>query len=233
MSNTPAEVAERVARVREVIAETATRRGRRVSDITLIAVTKYASPEEGFVEALTAAGCFDLAENRPQKLKEKIDAVGSEGIRWHLIGTLQKNKVKTVIGRAALIHSVDSTALAREIARLAPPSGADILLQVKISGEENKHGLAPEETLDRAGEILAIGPSLRIRGLMGMAGLDASEGDIHRQFALLRSLRDRCRAAFGSAFGAELSMGMSGDYPIAIEEGATMLRIGSAFYDFS
>ncbi|MBR3219351.1 MAG: YggS family pyridoxal phosphate-dependent enzyme, partial [Thermoguttaceae bacterium] len=128
MSNTPAEVAARVARVRETIAETARRCGRRPEEITLIAVTKYAAPDEGFVEALAEAGCFDLAENRPQKLREKIDAVRDQRIRWHLIGTLQKNKVKMVVGRAALIHSVDSLALAEEIARLAPPAGVDALV---------------------------------------------------------------------------------------------------------
>ena len=233
MSNTPAEVAARVARVRETIAETARRCGRRPEEITLIAVTKYAAPDEGFVEALAEAGCFDLAENRPQKLREKIDAVRDQRIRWHLIGTLQKNKVKMVVGRAALIHSVDSLALAEEIARLAPPAGVDALVQVKISGEETKHGLSPEETLDTVGKILALAPKLRVRGLMGMAALEGRPDEIHRQFALLRRLRDQCRAAFGDAFGGELSMGMSDDYPIAIEEGATMLRIGSAFYDFS
>ncbi len=233
MSNTPAEVAARVARVRETIAETARRCGRRPEEITLIAVTKYAAPDEGFVEALVEAGCFDLAENRPQKLREKIDAVRDQRIRWHLIGTLQKNKVKMVVGRAALIHSVDSLALAEEIARLAPPSGVDALVQVKISGEETKHGLSPEETLDTVGKILALAPKLRVRGLMGMAALEGRPDEIHRQFALLRRLRDQCRGAFGDAFGGELSMGMSNDYPIAIEEGATMLRIGSAFYDFS
>lgn len=233
MSNTPAEVAARVARVRETIAETARRCGRRPEEITLIAVTKYAAPDEGFVEALTEAGCFDLAENRPQKLREKIDAVRDQRIRWHLIGTLQKNKVKMVVGRAALIHSVDSLALAEEIARLAPPSGVDALVQVKISGEETKHGLSPEETLDTVGKILALAPKLRVRGLMGMAALEGRPDEIHRQFALLRRLRDQCRGAFGDVFGGELSMGMSDDYPIAIEEGATMLRIGSAFYDFS
>ena len=233
MSNTPAEVAARVARVRETITETARRCGRRSEEITLIAVTKYAAPDEGFVEALTEAGCFDLAENRPQKLREKIDAAQDERIRWHLIGTLQKNKVKMVVGRAALIHSVDSLALAEEIARLAPPAGVDALVQVKISGEETKHGLSPEETLDTVGEMLALAPKLRVRGLMGMAALEARPDEIHRQFALLRSLRDQCQGAFGPAFGGELSMGMSDDYPIAIEEGATMLRIGSAFYDFS
>lgn len=233
MSNTPAEVAARVARVRETIAETARRCGRRPEEITLIAVTKYAAPDEGFVEALAEAGCFDLAENRPQKLREKIDAVRDQRIRWHLIGTLQKNKVKMVVGRAALIHSVDSLALAEEIARLAPPAGVDALVQVKISGEETKHGLSPEETLDTVGKILTLAPKLRVRGLMGMAALEGRPDEIHRQFALLRRLRDQCRGAFGDAFGGELSMGMSDDYPIAIEEGATMLRIGSAFYDFS
>ncbi|MBR3219702.1 MAG: alanine racemase, partial [Thermoguttaceae bacterium] len=104
---------------------------------------------------------------------------------------------------------------------------------VKISGEETKHGLSPEETLDTVGKILALAPKLRVRGLMGMAALEGRPDEIHRQFALLRRLRDQCRGAFGDAFGGELSMGMSDDYPIAIEEGATMLRIGSAFYDFS
>jgi len=226
-------IAGNVAQVRERIARAAERSGRTEEAVRLVAVTKYASPTDGVVEALTAAGCWNLAENRPQKLLDKWEVFGSnKQIRWHFIGTLQKNKIRKVIGKTVLIHSIDSVELAYAVDRIVDEEKIgvkDVLLEVNISGDGNKHGFEPDELMDRLGEILPL-PHLAVQGFMGMGGLESTRTEVRRQFARLRELRDLCRAAFPARSFDTLSMGMSGDFETAVEEGSTLVRIGSALY---
>lgn len=233
MTTDRSKIAENIKRVRERIAAAAERSGRDSNAVRLVAVTKYASPADGVIDALTNAGCFDFGENRPQKLLEKYAVFGTDSrLRWHMIGSLQKNKIRKILGRVALIHSVDSLELAETIARVAEEEQLEkieVLLEANISGDGNKHGLEPAELIDRLGAIRSF-KRLSVRGLMGMGGLDSTPNEVRRQFALLRQLLDDSRGAFPSEPLDTLSMGMSGDFEIAIEEGSTMVRIGSALY---
>lgn len=206
--------------------------GRAPKDVLLVGVTKYSAAAA--VNEAVAAGLTDIAENRVQAAREKFALLDPVGVRKHLIGHLQSNKVKEAVGLFDLIQSVDSQALAEEINRRAAAIGKvqDILLQVDIAGEEQKFGLPEvdvEEFLRRASLLAHI----RVLGLMTMAPLTEDK-------ALIRSVFRRCRGLFtalgrdGAAAGRiqmkYLSMGMSSDFDIAIEEGATMVRIGSAIF---
>lgn len=227
-------VADRLASVRERIDRAVLRSGRRPGSVQLVAVTKYAAPDDGFLDALIAAGCFDFGENRPQKLLDKLARYGTDArLRWHLIGSLQKNKIRKILSRLTLIHSVDSIELAEAIDRIAGEERLDsvaILLEANISGDGNKHGFEPEELIDRLGAMRAF-RRLRICGLMGMGGLESTGAEVARQFERLRLLRDDAARAFPDLTLDTLSMGMSGDFEIAVAEGATLVRIGSALYE--
>ncbi len=192
--------------------------------VRVVAVTKTHGPEA--VRAAVAAGLTDVAENRVAEALAKQAACADVAVRWHLIGGLQRRKVRDVVGRFALIQSLDRLELADEILRrsgtAAPPA---VLVQVNCSAEPQKGGVAPA-ALPGVLDALRDRPALRVEGLMTMAAADASRTELHRTFAQLRQLRDAAVAA-GHAM-AELSMGMSGDYDVAVEEGATMVRLGSA-----
>jgi len=212
--------------VRQRIAEAARRSGRLESAIRLVAVTKYASADGEFLETLLAAGCQDFGEARPQSLLEKAQKFGSATIRWHLIGPLQRNKIRRVLPVCSMIHSVDSLRLLEAISRIAEAENLQavppLLLEVNISSEESKHGFEPEEltaVLEQATKM----PQLTIAGLMGMSGLRSNESQKRREFQTLFQLAEKHKLK-------ELSMGMSDDFEIAIEEGATILRIGSLLY---
>jgi PLP dependent protein len=219
-----AEIGARVEEVRARVAR-AVERGGHGQRVTLIAVTKTHGAEA--VEAAWRAGITDVGENKVQEALSKMPAVTAP-VRWHLIGHLQRNKVKHV-DAFALVHSVDSERLARAIdvhgrARGAP---VEVLLQVNVSGEETKGGFEPDEW-ERVAGLLPDLPGLRVRGVMTMAPFDAPEDVLRRVFGGARG----ARAVF-AAVGApaeELSMGMSGDYEIAVEEGATMVRLGTALF---
>jgi len=202
--------------------------------VRLIAVSKYADPGDGVVEALLAAGCNELGEARPQRLLEKAEFYAELPVQWHLIGALQRNKVRKILSVTTLIHSLDSLRLAEAIDRIAeeeqlPP--IHCLLEVAISQDTDKQGIEPENVLD---VLEAIGkyPNITVRGLMGMAGLESDESQIHREFELLRKTAEsvRDRGLPPNVVLSELSMGMSDDFEIAIAEGATMVRIGSVLY---
>lgn len=185
--------------------------------VRLIVVTK-----EQPIDAIALVydlGCRDFGENRVQDALPKIEEMPDD-IRWHFIGSLQKNKVKKVVGRFALIHSVDSVELAQEIAKQG--IATDILLQVNTSGETSKQGFTVDE-FGQAFKVIRGLPNINVKGLMTIAPLTEDVNVIRKCFRRLRQLRDE----FGLQ---ELSMGMSGDYRIAIEEGATMVRIGSAVF---
>lgn len=216
-------VAEKLSAVREEMKKACARCGRNVSEVTLVAVTKTVSPD--LIRQAMDCGASVLGENRVQELCEKYPLL--EGATWHLIGHLQTNKVKQAVGKAALIHSVDSLHLAQEIDRAAKKAGIvqQILLELNISGEESKYGL----TIDEIPSIIKGIDSLEnvaFKGFMTMAPLGASEEELHKIFGQARAVFEEYKTR-----GAEiLSMGMSGDFPIAIEEGATHIRVGSAIF---
>ena len=224
-------IAENVACVRQRIVAAAAASGRSAGDVTLVAVTKYVGPD--VIRAVVDAGCSVLGESRPQQLWSRAASLDDLEIDWHLIGHLQRNKVQRTLPLVAMIQSVDSLRLAAAINEAAAASDriTPILLEVHISDDASKHGFEPDE-LDRALEDLAGLEHVRIGGLMCMAGLEGGLAVAQRDFAALRRLRDRLRANCPPQIDLrELSMGMSGDYEVAIREGATIVRVGSALFE--
>ncbi len=235
-------VADNLRRVQERIAAAAESVGRKPDEIILVGVTKYVDPPQAW--QLAIAGCHHLGESRPQELWKKADAISSgragpspaPPIRWHLIGHLQRNKVARTLPLVSLIHSVDSDRLLAAIneshllaAANLPP--INVLLEVNTSGEDAKHGLAPSE-VEPLLEMAPSFPQVTIRGLMTMAALTGGSTIAARNFATLRELRDQLKRSAPSCVQLnELSMGMSADFEVAIREGATMVRIGSALWE--
>ena len=221
--------AERLNTVEEKISEACRKAGRDRSSVTLIAVSKT-KPAEAVAEAY-ACGQLDFGENKAQELTAK-KAVCPEEARWHFIGNLQKNKVKYLVGNVVMIHSVSSEELAREIERIAAKKGVTVpvLAEVNIADEATKHGIGAEEAV---GLVKAIGtlPHLQLKGLMCIAPPVSDPEENRTCFAAMRRLKEDINALqLSGVFLTELSMGMSNDYPVAIEEGATMIRIGSALF---
>ncbi|MCS6809600.1 MAG: YggS family pyridoxal phosphate-dependent enzyme [Bacteroidota bacterium] len=215
------------------IAEIAYACGRPADTVRIVAVSKTQPPH--VLQAALRAGIYALGENYAQEMKEKARALPQSQVEWHFIGHLQTNKVKMIAPFVHCIHSVDSERLAKEISKAAGNLGRtiDILLQVNTSGEQSKSGCAPEQVSTLADAVLTL-PHLRVRGLMTIAAQNDDAEAVRPMFRLLRSLRDELYqrypdAAVQGAFH-ELSMGMSGDYPVAIQEGATILRIGTAIF---
>jgi hypothetical protein len=225
-------ISENLARIQARIAEAAQRSGRAAGEVKLVAVTKYVDVDQ--VRELVDAGCHDLGEARPQELWRKAQAFSGQPIEWHLIGHLQRNKIARTLPLVRLIHSGDSLRLIEAIDAEAARAGlapVPLLLEVNVSGDTTKHGFKPDE-LPPLGEQLAALRFLEIRGLMCMAGREGSSQDARRDFERLRLLRDRLRANWPDRLVLdELSMGMSGDFEAAIEEGATIVRIGSALFE--
>ena len=218
---------DRLATVREQMATACRKTGRDPSSVTLVAVTKTVTPR---VAAIVAdLGITDLGENRPQELWKKADAV--PGVRWHLIGHLQRNKIDRTVPLVTLIHSVDSERVLQALHAFGEKRGdpVPVLLEVNCSREENKGGFRPED-LPALGERLAGLTGVSIRGLMTMAAYFEDPQLCRPAFAELRERRDRLRTSTGLAL-PDLSMGMSNDYPIAIEEGATLVRVGTALFE--
>ncbi len=221
-------IRENLDAIRGRMAEAAARSGRDPSAVALVAVTKRNPPE--LIRLLVDAGVNDLGENYPQELWGKVEALADLPARWHLIGHLQGNKAKKTLPMVRMIHGVDSRKLLLTLDDLAggladPPS---VCLQVNASAEASKHGWDPDAILRDA---LSISGCRRISvvGLMTMAGYGTTDEEARPAFAMLRTLRDRLRIETGLAL-PELSMGMSGDFTAAIEEGATMVRVGSALF---
>lgn len=218
-------IAARYAQVRHRVDEAAARGGRDSGDVTIVAVSKT-FPADVVLEA-HAAGVEVFGENRAQELRDKSAALGDRVV-WHFVGHLQTNKVRQVVGVAALIHSVDRYGLAEMIARRARSLGIvqDVLLEVNIAREATKHGVEPESAASLATEIAGL-EGIAVRGFMGMAPLGSAPGDARPYFEELAALRDRLADDIGAA---ELSMGMSSDFEVAIEVGATIVRIGEAIF---
>ncbi len=215
----------RLAAVRETIAQRQSAGGWR-HQVRIVAVTKTHGPEA--VRAAVAAGLEDVGENRVQEALPKQDGLPDIPVRWHLVGTLQRNKARHAAGRFALIHSVDRTDLAMELDRRAPPGSRQaILVQVNCSNEPQKGGVRPD-ALPGLLDQLRVLERIEVRGLMTMSALTDDTAEQRRAFRLLRELRDTAERSEHSL--PELSMGMSGDYPTAVEEGATMIRLGTVLF---
>ncbi|HRW08811.1 MAG TPA: YggS family pyridoxal phosphate-dependent enzyme [Caldilineaceae bacterium] len=225
-------IVDNLAAVHQQIEQSAKRAGRDPAEITLVAVSK--TKPMAAIEAAYAAGQRDFGENRLEELWEKVEAaqrLGLEEIRWHMIGTIQSRKTNLVIGPFALIHSVDRLKIAQRLSRDATAAECvlSVLLEVNVSGEESKHGFTAESVRACAAELFAL-PALQIKGLMTMAPFVADAEETRPVFQALRQLRDALHAQQPSARLPHLSMGMTNDFPIAIEEGATLVRVGSAIF---
>jgi pyridoxal phosphate enzyme (YggS family) len=219
-------VAENLASVRRAIEAAAHRTDRETDDVTLVAVTKT-WPASVVLEAINA-GATDFGENRAQEFREKVTLLGDRG-RWHFVGHLQTNKVRHVIGSCELIHSVDRLGLAESIARRAAVTDAeqDVLIEVNVAGDPNKHGVEPPRAVGLALEVQEL-EGVRVRGLMTMPPY-AEDPELSRpHFKDLAALSAQLVAELPGA-GA-LSMGMSHDFEVAIEKGATIVRVGTAIF---
>jgi PLP dependent protein len=254
MADFSPKITENLARIRDKVAEAAAKSGRPSDAVTLVAVTKYASLDD--VRSLVAAGCHDLGESRPKQLWERAELLNDPAIRWHFIGHLQRNKVHRTLPHIAMVHSIDSQRLLDAIEAEPLTLPMPVLLEVNVSGDAAKQGFLPgalepwlaslsryvPRTVDIARNFTSREKSdmsnrvryknIAIRGLMCMAGLQSDADATRREFASLRTLRDRLQPNCPPYVElSELSMGMSGDYEIAIEEGATMVRVGSALFE--
>ncbi len=223
-------IAGRVRAAFDEMQRAAARAGRPPESVRLIAASKTVSVER--LRQAVDAGVRHLGENRLQEALSKIDALEREGVVWHFIGSLQRRKVKSVVGRFETIHSVDSLALAEEIDRQAKAAGLRqrVLLEVNLAGEVSKGGFEPT-TLVAALESLNGFEHLDIRGLMAIPPPTPTAEDARPYFRQLRTLAQTLTArGYGNINMQELSMGMSHDYPVAIEEGATYVRVGTAIF---
>ena len=221
-------VAVSLPEIRDRISNAAGRSGRGSADVTLVAVTK-AHPIEA-VQAALSHGLFDLGENRTEELEWKRAAVEEGKARWHMIGHVQRRKAPRLVGLADLVHSIDSVRLAERLSNAAVEAGkvVSVLVQVNTSGEESKAGFRGAGLKDEVQKVLNL-PGVEIRGLMTMAPLTDDEALLRRTFAGVRMLHEELRAVVGYC-GDHLSMGMTNDFEIAIEEGSTMIRIGTALF---
>lgn len=219
-------LSETLPRVRDMIAEAELRAGRAPDSVRLVAVTKT-HPLEA-VRAALDAGLHDLGENRVEELVTKAAALGDDRVRWHMIGHLQRRKAPDVIGIADLVHSVDTLRLAERLSSKTGPEGVSVLVQVNTSGEDAKSGFDPGAAEQGVLAVAAL-PGLRVEGLMTMAPFVDDEAILRPCFSRLRELLDAVRRQ-DESIGEILSMGMTNDLGLAIEEGSTMVRIGTALF---
>jgi pyridoxal phosphate enzyme (YggS family) len=223
-------VAENLARIQERI-HAAERRSGRDGEVTLVAVTKTVDPER-IAEAF-GAGQRVFGENRVQEGAAKVAALSPSmpGASWHLIGHLQSNKARSAVETFSLIESVDSVRLAQKLDHLAAEAGRvlPVLVEINVAGEESKHGMTVEEFRSCVEELLLF-RNLDVRGLMTVAPLAEDKEEVRPVFRALRELADWARNSFPGTGFRQLSMGMSGDFEVGIEEGATMVRIGRALF---
>lgn len=222
-------VRKHIAEVHRKVEEALRRSGRAPGDAKVLIASKYYEPVQ--ISTLSEAGVELVGENRAQDLVRKHEIFG-DAFEWHFIGHLQRRKAKDVIPLVTLIHSVDSVRLIEELEKRAPESGVDVLLQMNVSGEETKYGVGERE-VERLMEAAAgSGGKVRVKGLMTVAPAVERTEDVRYVFAKLRTIRDRLREDWSPHFDLpELSMGMSGDYEAAVEEGATLVRIGRAIIE--
>ncbi|MBI3461907.1 MAG: YggS family pyridoxal phosphate-dependent enzyme [Planctomycetes bacterium] len=229
MSSTRDKLRENLTQVRQRIARAAVASGRTAEAVRLVAVTKQVGTD--VAAELVEMGVSEIGESRPQELWRKAETL-NRPVRWHLVGPLQRNKARRTLPLVGLIHSIDSLSLLRWLDELAEELGLQpaVLLEVNVSGETSKHGFRPDEArtaVEAAGQL----NRLRVCGLMTMAPYDPDPEHARPTFAGLRELRDRLQSvASPNCQLTELSMGMSGDFEVAITEGATLVRVGSALF---
>jgi PLP dependent protein len=211
--------------VREEVEAALERGGRGAGEARVLVASKYYDVDQ--ISALAETGADLLGENRADDLVRKQEIFGDR-FEWHFIGHLQSRKAKTVVSRVSLIHSVDSIKLVEEVAKRAPEGGTvEILVQVNVSGEESKYGVAEGEVEALLEAAAQTGGLVLARGFMTLAPLVEDPEDVRYVFAKLRAIRDSLRQSWSPHFDlSELSMGMSGDFAVAVEEGATLVRIG-------
>jgi pyridoxal phosphate enzyme (YggS family) len=219
-------IADSLVRVQEEISAGCAACGRRVDEITLVAVSKTVSASA--IREAHAAGARNFGENRVQELTGKGAELRDLELTWHLVGSLQTNKVRLALPHLGLLHSLDRPSLAEAVNRHAA-GPADALLQVNTTGEASKSGVAPDDLFLLTDQVRAL-PRIRLQGLMTIGPLGGDEEEIRSAFALLYALRERVRARHPDLALPVLSMGMSDDFPLAIREGSTMVRIGSRIF---
>ena len=230
MEITYEELRRNLEKVRENVERACQRSGRGTSCVKLLGATKTKPPE--VLRWAYELGLRVFGENRVQEFLKKWEALRDLDIEWHFIGRLQSNKVKYIIDKVVLIHSVDRPSLVDELQKRASKKGLDkvnILLEVNVGGEETKGGVEPEHTPQLLEYILKNAPLLRVRGLMTIPPYRENPEEVRPYFRKLRELRDKLQEEFNLEL-PELSMGMSHDYEVAIEEGATIVRVGSAIF---
>lgn len=226
----PERVLANLRAVRDRIAQAAARSGRAGNDVRLVAVTKTVAPET--IRVLAEAGQTDIGENRAQQIRDRAAELAGVGVAWHMIGRLQRNKVKYVVPTCTMIHSVDSLRLAEAISKRAQAGGvqATCLLEVNVSGEEAKTGVTPADAAALASQVAAL-EGIDLIGLMTMPPFVDDAETVRPLFVALRELREQLnRQADLPQPLTELSMGMTQDYEAAIEEGATIVRVGTALF---
>ena len=218
----------RLEDVRGRLARAAARAGRDAGSVRLVGVVK--TVPANVVREVVALGLTDLGENRVQEARDKIPAVGRDGVRWHMIGHLQRNKAGLAVELFDRIHSLDGAALADAVSRRAAAAGKRLpaLIEVNVSGEASKHGVRPDDAAALIGLVAAL-PGLALDGLMTIAPYSDDPEEARPYFARLRDLRDRLERSSGIGL-PELSMGMSGDFEVAVEEGSTLVRVGTAIF---
>ncbi|MEO7167351.1 MAG: YggS family pyridoxal phosphate-dependent enzyme [Chthoniobacterales bacterium] len=221
------EVAANLARVQTEVSEAARQSGRTPDKIELVAVSKTHAAKK--VQAAAEAGQTLFGESRVQEARIKIPLLPAR-LRWHFIGHLQKNKIRHALPLFEVFHGIDSLALAQDMQRIADEDGMQprVLLEVNLAGEASKHGFTPEAVRRDLEAVLSLG-RLTVEGLMTIPPFAPEAEASRRYFAALRGLRDQLEADFGVRL-PQLSMGMSGDYTVAIEEGATLVRVGTAIF---
>ena len=222
-------IAQNISNVKKIMNLAAEKAGRNTEDITLISVSKT-KPVSMLLEAYEA-GSRDFGENKVQELIDKYEVMPQD-IRWHMIGHLQRNKVKYIVDKVALIHSVDSLKLAEEISKeaLKKEVTVSVLIEVNVAGEESKYGVSPQEAEELIRQI-AILPGIKIEGLMTIAPYVDDAEENRQYFALLKQLSvDISSKNIDNVNMNVLSMGMTGDYAVAIEEGATYVRVGTGIF---
>src|SRR6266403_1701474 len=220
-------IADNLERVREQIAQAAGKVGRAVDDIELVAISK--THDAAKVREAIEAGQSLFGESRVQEARVKIPELPSS-LHWHFVGHLQKNKIRHALPLFELIHSVDSVGLAQDMNRIAQEEAMHprVLLEVNVAGEGSKFGFQPDKLCEQMEELLSL-PRLSILGLMAIPPLAEEAEPSRKYFVQLRELRDRLQTEFRVDL-SQLSMGMTQDYPIAIEEGATLVRVGTAIF---
>lgn len=217
--------------INELKSAAAERSGRSGEDVLLVAVTKLHSPEE--INEAIDAGITDIGENKVQEIMDKYEKV--KPVRWHLIGHLQTNKVKYIIDKVAMIHSVDSLHLAKEIEKRAAQHDLtmDILIQVNSAEEESKFGITTEETDRLIADIAQQCPHIRIKGLMCIAPFEEDPEDAREYFAEVKKIYDKYAGKDAEKIDFQyLSMGMTNDFEVAVEEGSNLIRVGTAIFGY-